>query len=106
MQNALLRSQVKVLKAQATRELGTVKDMHKDLFRQKLDQIYHKRKQDAETALSFVAKIAKRGGSSGGSSGGNVSQDRANSGSMSPDMKEPSNVLSQRVLTQEIVMIH
>lgn len=80
--------------------------MHKELFRQKLDQIYHKRKQDAESALSFVAKMAKRAGSSGGSSAGTVSQDHANSGSLSPDMKEPANVLSQRVLTQEIVTIH
>jgi hypothetical protein len=33
LQNTLLTSQVKMLKAQAVKDLGTVKDIHKELFR-------------------------------------------------------------------------
>ncbi len=60
IQNALLSSQVKVLKTQAIKTLGTAKDVHKEMFRNKLEQIYNKRKIEAEQALDFVAKIAKR----------------------------------------------
>lgn len=40
VQNALLQSQVKILKSEAIQRIGTVREVHKQLFRQKLDQLY------------------------------------------------------------------
>ena len=44
VQNGLLQSQIKVLKSEAIQRIGTVREVHKQLFRQKLDQLYQKRR--------------------------------------------------------------